>query len=352
MRRVRFLLAPFLALALFGVGLAGVASAAPPLSVTLSYFRGESVPEGARLEWQTATELDTAGFRVFRASDESGPFQELGEIGFVEARGGPVSGDTYEALDATVVTGQTYWYRLVEVEQNSSEHPLHTLELRIGTEPTATVDAVGTSDDGDNGGETQPGAGDTTATRTPSPSPSPVTTSQSATNTPRPATATPTVARQASPTPERDDGSPLEARPIGDAAEAADPATNAQPTAVAQVTEAYPEPPQDDATPAGAYPDDTEGEDMEVTPVLTDTNESYPLAPANGITPARPTGAGENVVGSLGESEESVEDQAPQSGNLSRVLLWLGFVAALTIFVAGAVFSILLSTRKQRQDLS
>lgn len=352
MLRTRLLfLAPILALTLLATALVSVANAAPPLSVTLNFFRGESVSDGARLYWQTATELDTAGFRILRASDSGGPFQELSEIGFVEARGGPVSGDTYEVLDATVDTGQTYWYRLVEVEQNSSEHDLHTFPLTIGAEPTATLEAVATSDDGDSDGNTQPEASSPTATRTPSPSPSPGTQNQSATNTPRPATAT--ADRQATPTPGGEDGSPIAARPLSEEAETAAPTTSVQPTAIAQATEAYPEPPSANATTDEAYPGDTTGEEqLEPTAAVTETEESYPLAPANGITPERPTAAGGTVADNLPESEESGENAPQQSRNLSRVLLWLGFGAALIIFVAGAVFSILLSTRKQRQDLS
>lgn len=347
--RIRYLLLPFLFLA--AAGLTAIVSAAPPLSVTLNYFRGTTVGEDARLEWQTATELDTVGYRILRASAANGPFQELSEIGIIAARGGPVSGDTYEALDTNVVTGQTYWYRLIEIEQNSNEQILDTLKLQIGNEPTATLDAIATSDNGDddaNEGETQPTTSNTTATSTPSPSPG--ATGQSGANTPRPATVTPTVTVQASTT--NDAGGPLEARPAGGLAEAAGTTDNTRPTAVAQVTEAYPDPPPADDTPAQGYPDEAPEDDVEVTPEEPDSEESYPAAPANGITPARPTSAGDNVVGGLPESEEGVETQEQQSGNLSRILLWMGFVAALIIFIAGAAFSILLSTRKQRQDIS
>lgn len=351
---MRYLLIPFLFLLV--AGLATIASAAPSLSVTLNYFRGSTVGEDARLEWQTATELDTVGYRILRASAADGPFEELSEIGLIAARGGPVSGDTYEALDTNVVTGQTYWYRLIEVEQNSNEQILNTLRLQIGNEPTATLDAIATSDDGDDGaneGETQPTTSSATATSTPSPSPSPGPTGPSGANTPRPASVTATLASQAPAT--DDDGGPLEPRPVGGVVEAAGTTENRRPTAVAQVTEAYPDPPSEDDTPAQGYPGEAPEEDVEVTsgaPESPESEENYPAAPTNGITPARPTVAGDNVVGGLPESEEGVEAQEQESGNLSRILLWMGFIAALIIFIAGAAFSILLSTRKQRQDIS
>lgn len=348
MNRIRSCFLTFL-MSVMSLVLVGAAIAAPSLSVTLNYFRGESVAEGAHLEWQTSTELDTAGFRISRATNAGGPFQELGEIGFIEARGGPVSGDTYEALDTTVVSGLTYWYRLIEIEQNSNEHVLRTATVTIGNEPTATLEAVATSDDGGNGEneeDTQPGPSNPTATATPSPSPG--ATNQAPTNTPRPTTATPAV----SPTPDDDGDRALEASSVGDAVDAAAPTTNRQPTAVAQVTEAYPEPPAD-VTPEESYPGDPP--EIETTPVLTETTEteeSYPAPPANETVPAGPAAAGDNVVGSVPEADQSTENQPQQSGSLSRVLLWLGFGAALIIFIAGAVFSILLSTRKQRQDIS
>jgi len=315
---------------------AAVANAAPRVSVTLTYFRGESSPEGARLEWQTATELDTAGFRIARASSADGPYADLAEIGILPAQGSATSGSTYEALDATATSGQTYWYKLIEIEYSGSENELQVVSLAIGAAPTATIEGIATTDGDNNTPEpTESTAGNT-------PTPSPTGTLPLVTNTPR-ATATgapvnPTTVVSPEPTP--DDATVL--RPPGDVA---DSTSTRQPVAIAQATEGYPGAAATDVAPGDAYPDPDD--DQVSTPTLEPTIEDYP--PGMPLTDTRtgPASMFENTVGTTAEGGQTNETQSQQSSNLGRILLWVGFVAALLIFIGGAVFSILLSTRKQ-----
>ncbi|MBK8540604.1 MAG: hypothetical protein IPL60_11425 [Ardenticatenia bacterium] len=146
-------------------------------NVTLIRFWAESDASSVTLNWETATELDTVGFRLRRAMTPSGPFQPL-SASFVGARGGPAEGGLYRWQDRSVTVGQTYYYRLDSVNPSQGS-----------TSYDDVVCAV-------------PGGGDCvpepTATRTPTPAPSgtprPSSTPRGSGNTPRPSsTARPTA---------------------------------------------------------------------------------------------------------------------------------------------------------------
>lgn len=341
--RHNFLLA--VALVLFLALLSSTLRAAPLRSVTLTYFIGESVGAGARLEWQTATELDTAGFRLKRASTSSGPFDALDDIGMVPAQGSATSGSTYETIDETAELGDAYWYQLVEVEYSGAENVLQTIRLQVGGTPTATVQGIATAEE-DSTSELP------AETASPAAQASATSAGQAATNTPR-ATSTLGVAEaSASSTPLSAEPSATTIRSVGSGgiAEAAEP-TRDEPLILAQATDAYPgvtttETVPDDAGYPGPPQIDT------VTPTLAiSTVESYPsgasAVEASGVAPGDRF---DNAVGSSGDSALREDVQSGESSTLSRALLWIGFIAALLIFVAGAGLSIILSTRKQRSN--
>lgn len=94
--------------------LASLAAAhAADAAVTLLYFRGQAQGDTVVLEWETATEYDSAGFHVARASLESGPYVRTG--GFVPARGDGLTGARYDLTDGPLSAGM-YWYRLEEID--------------------------------------------------------------------------------------------------------------------------------------------------------------------------------------------------------------------------------------------
>lgn len=126
------------------------ARAAPPRSVGLLSFEATALESAVRLDWETATELQTAGFIVKRAVN-GGTFISLPDIGvpgfvdadgnpagFVISEGGPAEGAIYQEIDNTVQAGNTYTYKLVEVENDNSEVDLDTQAVSFGSEPTQT----------------------------------------------------------------------------------------------------------------------------------------------------------------------------------------------------------------------
>jgi hypothetical protein len=88
-----------------------------PTAVTLLNFSAS--PDGAaiRLDWETATEVDTLGFNLYRAESLDGPRTQLNTdlIPSLVLPGSPV-GAVYTWLDETATPGMTYYYWLEDVD--------------------------------------------------------------------------------------------------------------------------------------------------------------------------------------------------------------------------------------------
>ncbi|MFZ1692586.1 MAG: T9SS type A sorting domain-containing protein, partial [Flavobacteriales bacterium] len=85
------------------------------LPVQLLGLNGAPVPSGIQLEWQTATESNSAFFAVERI-DETGAFQQIGQVA---AAGYSVSTTGYNFLDPQPLPGFNY-YRLKMVDADGS----------------------------------------------------------------------------------------------------------------------------------------------------------------------------------------------------------------------------------------
>lgn len=66
------------------------------------------------IEWSTASELDTAGFNIYRSQHPEGPFEKV-NVHLIPASNDPLVGDSYEYEDVSVIAGNTYFYQLEDV---------------------------------------------------------------------------------------------------------------------------------------------------------------------------------------------------------------------------------------------
>ena len=66
------------------------------------------------VEWSTATELDTAGFNLYRGENPEGPFVKV-NTAIIPASSGPLTGSDYSYLDENVRPERTYYYELEEI---------------------------------------------------------------------------------------------------------------------------------------------------------------------------------------------------------------------------------------------
>ena len=70
------------------------------------------------LEWATASELNTAGFRLYRGTSPAGPFT-LVTPSLIPAAD-PLTGNRYRHIDGGVQAGRVYYYQLEDVENDGT----------------------------------------------------------------------------------------------------------------------------------------------------------------------------------------------------------------------------------------
>jgi uncharacterized repeat protein (TIGR01451 family) len=87
-----------------------------PTPVELLYFRAVAEEAAVRLEWATAAEVDTRGFRIYRAPDASPGDRQA--IAYIPATG---PGSTYSHVDRDVTENRVYWYWLADVDADGDE---------------------------------------------------------------------------------------------------------------------------------------------------------------------------------------------------------------------------------------
>lgn len=333
------------------IGLAAIlpatVKALPQRAITLLYFRGTGQNNAILLEWATATEFETAGFILQRANSESGPYNNLDQIGFIPGEGDGIIGAEYAVTDTmNIVNGQTYWYILVEIETSGAQNPTDPISV-TGGEPTATPTATQTASTAPT--TNSQGTSTPTSSPTASPTSSPTATAQSA------STATPTSTQSSNGSSSQATATPTTSTSSSNSSNSS--SGNGNVVEASSPTDPYPV----SGTPSPTFVPDpnsaTEPEPVKATeayPAGNDLNESYPAATeTNGQaieTPfIQPQGGGEpNSLSTQPPLEPPVkEDPAVQSS--STLFLWVGFTAALLIFAGGIIGSIFLFTRRSNQ---
>jgi hypothetical protein len=77
------------------------------------------LPAKINVEWTTATELNTAGFNIYRSQQPDGDFEKINSQ-MIPAKGNTTTGSAYQFTDEQVKAGQTYYYVLEEIELTGS----------------------------------------------------------------------------------------------------------------------------------------------------------------------------------------------------------------------------------------
>ncbi len=160
-------------------------------AIDLLYFRAAAEPARVKLEWETATELNNAGFIVLRNTTGGTDPSQYGQVPvfdpqfnqtltFIPARGDDLTGAVYVLYDENVTTGTRYFYYLQDIDTTNNSFYHGPIEVVGGQ----TATPIG-------GPSATP-----TKTRTPTPTPTGTTT-----NIPtRTLTPTPTIPPTAMPT--------------------------------------------------------------------------------------------------------------------------------------------------------
>ncbi len=106
------------------------------LAALALFLSSAATPPAIIVQWNTASELNTAGFNVLRGDSSAGPFARLNpEV--IPASPDPLVGGTYVYTDTNVAFGRTYYYRVEEVEfgGNTSLQPDMDVVTLQGLDP-------------------------------------------------------------------------------------------------------------------------------------------------------------------------------------------------------------------------
>ncbi len=84
------------------------------------------------VEWSTETEMNTAGFNLYRGAAEAGPFDVKVNEQLIPAAPDPMTGGKYSFVDRTARPGVTYYYQLQEVERTGAVNKHGPIAVRAG----------------------------------------------------------------------------------------------------------------------------------------------------------------------------------------------------------------------------
>ncbi len=71
------------------------------------------------IEWSTASEVDSAGFNIYRSESENGEYTKINGA-LIPTEGSPTEGASYVFTDDGLQNRKTYWYKLEDVDMNGT----------------------------------------------------------------------------------------------------------------------------------------------------------------------------------------------------------------------------------------
>jgi hypothetical protein len=83
-----------------------------------------------RVTWKTETEMNTAGFNLYRGTSPDGPFETRVNAELIPPSSDPLTGKEYTYVDSSAQGGVTYYYELQEVERNGTVNRFGPISVR------------------------------------------------------------------------------------------------------------------------------------------------------------------------------------------------------------------------------
>ena len=99
-----------------------------PLPVELSYFNAELSDAGVQIQWTTESELDNAGFNIYRSTTKNGHFVKVNP-NLIKGAGSTGEQNDYSWIDETAKPGVEYYYRIEDISFSGVKQPLATKRL-------------------------------------------------------------------------------------------------------------------------------------------------------------------------------------------------------------------------------
>jgi len=86
-----------------------------PTVIDLSSFTAAPKAGSIILSWTTESEIDNAGFNIYRATSENGEYIKINDS-LITTKGSATQGASYEFVDKDVKNGRTYYYKLEDID--------------------------------------------------------------------------------------------------------------------------------------------------------------------------------------------------------------------------------------------
>ena len=99
------------------------------LPVNLSHFRAEHTEAGVILNWTTESEVDNAGFYIYRSEKRTGEFKVV-NLKMIQGTGTTGERNEYTWTDTTAKPNTVYYYRIEDVSLAGGREQLATVRLR------------------------------------------------------------------------------------------------------------------------------------------------------------------------------------------------------------------------------
>jgi len=87
--------------------------------ITLSSFNATPKSNEVILIWSTASEINNAGFNLYRSETENGNYTKM-NFALIPTKGSSTQGASYEFVDTNVQNRKTYYYKLEDIDLNGS----------------------------------------------------------------------------------------------------------------------------------------------------------------------------------------------------------------------------------------
>ncbi len=100
-----------------------------PLPINLSHFRAERTEAGVVLKWTTESEVDNAGFYIYRSETRDGEFKVVNPT-MIQGAGTTGKRNQYTWTDATAKPNTVYYYRIEDVSHAGVREQLATVRLK------------------------------------------------------------------------------------------------------------------------------------------------------------------------------------------------------------------------------
>ncbi len=90
-----------------------------PTIIELLSFSAEPKAGEIVLSWSTESEIDTAGFNLYRSAQQNGEYIKMNSS-LIPAKGSSTQGASYQFIDNNVRNRKTYYYKLEDIDMNGA----------------------------------------------------------------------------------------------------------------------------------------------------------------------------------------------------------------------------------------